>query len=51
MQQLNKGNKVIEFIEFFELDKDDLALPQQLINLQEQLKAIHKFTKEARLIL
>lgn len=45
MQQIAKGNKLIEFIEFFELDKEQLALPQQLISIQEQLKAINKFIK------
>lgn len=46
-----KGNKVIEFIEFFDMDKEELALPQQLIKIQEQLKSIDKFIKEGRAIL
>jgi hypothetical protein len=50
-QELAKGNKVVEFVDFFGLDKEEVALPQQLINLQEQLKTISKFVKEARIIL
>lgn len=48
---MTKGNKVIEFIEFFDLDKEELALPQQLAKIQEQLKSIDKFIKQSRAIL
>ena len=51
MQELSKGNKVIEFIEFFELDREEMILPQQLMKIQEQLKSIDKFIKECRIIL
>lgn len=51
MQDLSKGNKVLEFIEFFELDRQEVALPQQLIKIQEQLKSIDKFVKQARILL
>lgn len=34
IQQLNKNNKVIEFIDFFQLDREELALPQQLLQIQ-----------------
>lgn len=48
---MTKGNKVIEFIEFFDLNKEELALPQQLAKIQEQLKSIDKFIKQSRAIL
>ena len=51
MQDLAKGNKVVEFIEFFNLDREEIALPQQLMKIQEQLKAIDKFVREAKVIL
>jgi hypothetical protein len=41
----------VEFIEFFQLDREQVALPQQLGLIQEQLKAINKYTKEVRVIL
>lgn len=42
---------MIEFIDFFELDKEEVCLPQQLIKIQEQLKSIDKFIKESKIIL
>jgi hypothetical protein len=48
---LAKGNKVLEFVDFFELDREEVALPQQLMRIQEQLKVIDKFVKECRIIL
>lgn len=41
----------MEFIDFFELDRTELALPQQLVQMQEQLKSITKYVKEVRVLL
>ena len=40
MQQLPKANKVIEFIEYFEMDKEVCELPEQLKKMYEQLKYV-----------
>ena len=51
VQDLARGNKVLQFIDFFSLDKEEVALPQQLGKVQDQLKSINKFIKQAKVIL
>lgn len=46
-----KSNKIIEFIEYFQLDKSQLNLPEQLIQVYDQLKGMNKFIKEVKSIL
>lgn len=49
LTQLNKSHKLLEFINFFELDKSDLQLPEQLKNIYQQLKYVDKFVKQAHM--
>ncbi len=47
LNQLNKSHKLVQFINFFELDKSDLNLPEQLKNIYQQLRYVDKFVKQA----
>ena len=51
MQKLPKANKIIEFIEYFELDREVCELPEQLRRMYEQIKYVDRFIKQAQLIL
>lgn len=51
MQKLPKANKIVEFIEYFELDGEVCELPEQLRKMYEQIKYIDKFIKQAHLIM
>ena len=51
MQQLPKANKIIEFIEYFELERSALQLPDQLKIMYDQLKMVDKFMKQANTLL
>lgn len=51
MHELPRANKITEFIDYFELDKEICELPDQLKRLYEQLKYVEKFMKQSNLIL
>lgn len=51
MKQLPKANKVVEFIEYFELDAEICDLPDQLKKMYEQLKYVDRFMKQSLVIL
>lgn len=51
MQRLPRANKVLEFIEYFELDREACELPEQLKRMYEQLKCVDRFLKQASLLL
>ena len=38
MQELPRANKIIEFIDYFGLDRESCDLPEQLKNIYEQLR-------------
>ena len=51
MKQLPKANKVVEFIEYFELDAEICDLPDQLKKMYEQLKYVDRFMKQSLVVL
>ena len=51
VKALPKTNKIMEFIEYFELDQEELQLPDQLKKIYEQLKFVNRFMKQANAIL
>lgn len=51
MQQLPKANKVVEFVEYFELDQEICELPEQLKRMYEQIKYVERFMRQASMIL